>query len=170
MNWKTDYKKIIAGMTSAQFTELTANPNAVLGQYGVTASEMEQSSSTYVPPIPPNRTRSESPSCTADVSWWGFTLEFNEASMHLLKGGQGMAGTLSTIIGGALAVVPVVNVAALVVAGAISGAMFLEVSAIELADSGNGVHYNITWVQAAALLVPLINIPAFASIMIPLPN
>ncbi len=167
--WQANYSQILNEFTPLQWNELSKSPEAMLSPYNMTFASLKEASTNYMPlsnSIPPD----DAPSCISEVHWWGFSLIFNEGGTGKLQGGEGAVSAVSTMIALALQTVPGVNAAAIVVAAALAAGMALDIAAIQLADNGNGVHFNIIWPELAILIVPLVNIASVATMLIPYAN
>jgi|GEM_PF-2893605 len=87
--------------------------------------------------------------------WWGIDFVMNEKLTQDIIDGTTTTETLTGILAEALVAARVITgPVGTVIGGAIAAVMKLKALIIKIANNGNGVHWPITWLQWAALILP----------------
>ena len=96
----------------------------------------------------------ESEKVTIGRHWWGFNIKCNEKLTQDIIEGTVASGTLGTAIAAAFGAAGIVTGGVATAIGAAFAAAFvLKVAEIKIINNGKGVHFPVTWLQLAPVLL-----------------
>ncbi|MGC2237757.1 MAG: hypothetical protein WA584_16455 [Pyrinomonadaceae bacterium] len=143
--------------------QMLANPYQTMINFGVP----EKSVASFL--APPAATAADAKSSSSDSDqgmtikseWWGFQLSLSSQLCNDIEGGLVTSAGLSTIIA-------VCQPELAPIAGIIAGTLAIMGGVIQLANQGNGVHFDLHWSELA-LAIPTLG-ASLTPAMIPIPN
>jgi len=113
--------------------------------------------------------------CTIETNFWGFDIIMDEDLTNDFAIGTGVAPALSSAIIGAFGAAGIVTgPVGAAIGGAFALAFAAKVAEIKIVDNGAGVHWPVTWVQLAPLVVTVGFPPTLVAMILvfihPFPN
>lgn len=143
----------LKGIAESNKSLAKSNPYKLFLDNGISKDDLDK---FLTPESSKGKTVESDSGVSVDSHWWGFELKFNESYTQTIIAGTAGGTAIAAIIAGAQPELAPI-------AGIIGGSIALEGAVISGVDDGDGVHYDLNWVEIAepatlaAALIPFAN-------------
>lgn len=128
------------------------NPKIMLEQTGI--PRVEDLITQYQSASEDMKFQSASEEIKVNTKWWGLDFIMNEELTQKIITGQIASEALAGLISASLLAAGIAQPLAVAVGAAFAAILVLKYVELRIVDNGKGVHWPITWLQWAALILP----------------